>query len=374
MQTSRGKWLKRNFTVRYKPQLHSFQATVRDLTRTFGETILCNNTVLLSQPISEASIADRFAEHFGHLHPAIYAYLQNFSHQNGYFYLGRSSLAMQLGQRQLSFKNSDNSYHFIICDNGDVLFLERYYLSDVIDLESGESFSPHTPMAICETLSCITRDGNRAKHLFLRENVTILHQQALELFPADSNIVIEHHLNADVAGIELEHQKLMQFLARYGSLYAEAAKENLKYFGKVHHQKLTDIMLQTYDLYNTPLDDENYLNKLNHYQQQAQQLQRSGRMKIMASIMLGIAATLLLAVSIAAAVFTFGAIAIPLAMTTAITVMTIPSFFACASTFGVIGLFKNGLSECKLAKLENSTGLAISHDRQQPSRPGNRFS
>lgn len=372
MQTSRGKWLKRNFTVRYKPRLHSFQATVRDLTRTAGEAILCNNNILLSQPINANSIAAMFSQHFSHLHPVIYAYLQTFSHQDGYFYLGRTSLAMQFCQRQLSFKTSNNSYHFIVCGNGDVLFLERYYVSDVIDLRSGNTLSPENPLAICETLSCITRNGNQVKHLFLRESITLLHQQALAIFPPDNTVVLAKRFDASINDIELEHQKLMQFLAQYGHLYSEAAKESLAYFGKIDQQKLTDIMLRTYDLYNTPLDDANYLNKLNHFQQQAQALSRSGKMKIAASIMLAIAGSLLLAVSVTAVILSFGALAIPLALSTAITAITVPGILACASTLGVIGLFKNGLSECKLAKLEKSTGFAISHDRQQPMRPGSR--
>lgn len=381
MITSRSKWLKQNMQARYKPNTHNFKATIRDLTRTQGEKVYCNNAIMLNQPITAEQLNQRFAQHFGNLHPAVYQYLKNFSHQNGFLYLGRSSVAMQLCMRKLTFSESNASYHFIVCDNGDVLFLERYYLSHLVNLDTGDSLTTDAPLTLCETLSCITSHSGKVQHHFLRESITILREEGMAVFPHDANINYRKRFGVDIEQIETEHQQLMQFLSLYGNLYAEVAKESIKNFGTVNHKTLTNIMLKTYDLYTTPLNDDLLLTKLNNYQQHAQKLQRAGRMKIAASIMLGIAATLLLAVSVAAIVLTFGAVIVPAAIAVALTTITLPGIIAgisattalaAANTIGVVGLFKRGRSECKLAQIQISTGNAISHDRQQSSRPGNR--
>lgn len=359
MSQSRNQLLASSYSRKLIREKYKFDETVMDLTRINGD-FYWDYQLLFDNGREGSAIERAFNTKKPLLKPEIYDYLLNASHQDGYLKNGESVLINHIAEHQKKMLHTNqHRFDYILCENGDLVFVERYYIDKYYDLNSDDlefsaiaSPQKNKPLAICETASLIQVKDKKIQHSLLRNKIFILDKHIGKLFSNDDAIMLEECLttSAEQIEIELNNGVMMEILNNkaegtpekiLGSRLSEFT-HNCE-FSACDNIQLHKVLNLSLELMHMPSDDQSLSDKVRNYDAYSKYLGRSAKWKMVAVGMAVFSASILIAASIAAIVFSFG-VAAPFFASILLGVLTAEGMLAVGATGLTAGLF--GVASC----------------------------
>jgi hypothetical protein len=138
LNRNRYTWLKQTISGDIFQSRFNFESTLRDLPRQRGNCIYWNGKKLFGEDINKETILQNLQEVLDPGTP-MYEYIKNYTHQDGYLNNANSiSFAYAMEKKNISIAFDKYRYDLISCQNGDVIFIERIYVTSYIDLNDIE--------------------------------------------------------------------------------------------------------------------------------------------------------------------------------------------------------------------------------------------